>query len=88
MIHRSGGGEIKSTLTLPTAEEQDRGQYLCVAENKVLEIVKHLVFDHYDEDRKISKDGNNRIYSESNLRLVALKPTSHWLLVTLLVRLL
>ena len=61
MIHRSGGGEIKSTLTLPTAEEQDRGQYLCVAENKVLEIVKHLVFDHYDGDDKISKDGNNRI---------------------------
>ena len=59
MIHRSGGGEIKSTLTLPTAEEQDRGQYLCVAENKVLDIVKHLVFDHYDEDDKISKDGNN-----------------------------
>ena len=65
MIHRSGGGEIKSTLTLPTAEEQDRGQYLCVAENKVLEIVKHLVFDHYDEDRKISKDGNNRIREQS-----------------------
>ena len=83
MINRSGGGEIKSTLTLPTAEEQDRGQYLCVAENKVLEIVKHLVFDHYDEDDKISKDGNNRMYSESNLRLVALKPTSHWPLVTL-----
>ena len=61
MIHRSGGGEIKSTLTLPTAEDQDRGQYLCVAENKVFEIVKHLVFGHFDEDDKISNDGNNRI---------------------------
>ena len=67
MIHRSGGGEIKSTLTLPTAEEQDRGQYLCVAENKVLEIWswKHLVFDHYDEDDKISKDGSNQRLSQA-----------------------
>ena len=60
MIHRREGGEIRSTLTLPTAEEQDHGQYLCVAENKVFEIVEHLVFGHFDEDDKISTDGNIR----------------------------
>ena len=69
MIHRSGGGEIKSTLTFPAAEQQDQGQYLCVAENKVFKIEKHFVFDHYAEN-----DFNNWI---NNLRLVELKPTSH-----------
>ena len=42
VIHKSGNGEITSRLTVPTAEDHDGGQYLCVAENKVILIIKMM----------------------------------------------